>query len=1144
MAAKSFKYDVFLSHSSKDKAIVRRLAERLRKDGLRVWFDEWVVQTGDNIPRKIDEGLETSAALVLCMSANSLGSDWTTLERQTYRFADPVNRELRFIPLRLDDTEPCPSLRQFAYIDWRTGGSDLAYARLLGACGRWDERSVRSPQEAKRSSSEPSEVGFVRVLYGHGAAVWAVALSADGNYAVSGSGDNTLRVWDLTGKHRPRTLEGHTNWVRAVALSGDGKLAVSGSDDRTLRVWELDGSTPARALEGHTGAVQAVALSSDGKYAVSGSDDRTLRIWDLKGDTPCRVLEGHRRSIIAVALSADGKHVISGSDDRTLRVWDLKGDSPCRILEGHQRGVNAVALSEDGRRAISGSQDKTLRVWDLESNDPTHILEGHTEAIWAVALSADGKRAVSGSDDGTLRIWDLEDDQGSRVLEGHTGGVNAVALSSNGRTAVSGSDDKDLRIWNIGAYAREGAAEDRVRYTNAKVVLVGESGSGKTGITVRLAHGLPPSRWPSTSGVWSTQWPLKELPTEAGWDREIWLWDFGGQADQRLIHQLYLDRTAMVLLMFDGNTETVLPSLREWQQALVRCIAPSVPVILLAGRTDVGSRFDRLRVQEFAREHNYPFFETSAETNRGIPEMREALLRTIPWATLERYHSPMRFKRLKDEILLIRDEGGIALATFKELESLLAARLPAEFHFSSAELRTVVSLLDSPGVVKDLNFGSYILLRPEWINIYAQAVIRTLRAAELGLGYMPVRAIREGKLIFQPSHGEGQSGRERRLLAEDEQIVLQSMESVLLARRLCLQQDGDLVFPSYCGRERPVGPFPPQYFVSYTLDGFLDDIYATLVVKLAHCGAFKLKELWRDAGDFETLADNKLVGIRLQRREEGGGEILAHHAMGVTSEEQVIFASYIHQHLLEQSTAKVQRLRYYICSNCNEPVKNRELAMERLRSRGEKAEILCPRCEERVILWDRMEELFSDEAIRQVVKKLRKNEANDLDARRLGKLLVHEVSARVLSTDQKCMEIPQEGDEGIDIQVEFTDEKGNGTAKYMYLQLKAGNSHLTKRGRDGAEVFKIKKRRWVDYWIKTSANGPVMLVVGTFPDWDDRGARQEKREFADVRWMEIGELLRKESANGAKPVKQIVFKGERLDAESILGWRDKSLKSK
>ena len=62
----SFSYDVFLSHSSRDKAVVRNIAERLRADGLRVWFDEWELKPGDNIPAKTEEGLEHSRVLVLC----------------------------------------------------------------------------------------------------------------------------------------------------------------------------------------------------------------------------------------------------------------------------------------------------------------------------------------------------------------------------------------------------------------------------------------------------------------------------------------------------------------------------------------------------------------------------------------------------------------------------------------------------------------------------------------------------------------------------------------------------------------------------------------------------------------------------------------------------------------------------------------------------------------------------------------------------------------------------------------------------------------------------------------------------------------------------------------------------------------------
>ena len=81
-----FAYDVFLSHSSKDKAVVRPLAERLRKDGVKVWLDEWEIRVGDSVPAKIEEGLERSRVLVLCMSANAFGSDWAQLEAGTFCF--------------------------------------------------------------------------------------------------------------------------------------------------------------------------------------------------------------------------------------------------------------------------------------------------------------------------------------------------------------------------------------------------------------------------------------------------------------------------------------------------------------------------------------------------------------------------------------------------------------------------------------------------------------------------------------------------------------------------------------------------------------------------------------------------------------------------------------------------------------------------------------------------------------------------------------------------------------------------------------------------------------------------------------------------------------------------------------------------
>ena len=102
-----FEYAVFLSHRDKDKVVVRPLAKRLLADGLKVWFDEWQIKPSDNIPAKLQEGLQPSCVLVLCMSANAFGSASAQVETGTFLLRDPPNKERRFILPRLHDAPNC-----------------------------------------------------------------------------------------------------------------------------------------------------------------------------------------------------------------------------------------------------------------------------------------------------------------------------------------------------------------------------------------------------------------------------------------------------------------------------------------------------------------------------------------------------------------------------------------------------------------------------------------------------------------------------------------------------------------------------------------------------------------------------------------------------------------------------------------------------------------------------------------------------------------------------------------------------------------------------------------------------------------------------------------------------------------------------
>ena len=113
-----FQFDVFLSHNKADKPRVRKLAERLKSAGVRVWLDEWIIRPGDIISLKVDEGLERSRVLLPCLSPAALASDWVALERSTDIHRDPANTGRRFIPLLLGDFELPETLRRYKNVSF------------------------------------------------------------------------------------------------------------------------------------------------------------------------------------------------------------------------------------------------------------------------------------------------------------------------------------------------------------------------------------------------------------------------------------------------------------------------------------------------------------------------------------------------------------------------------------------------------------------------------------------------------------------------------------------------------------------------------------------------------------------------------------------------------------------------------------------------------------------------------------------------------------------------------------------------------------------------------------------------------------------------------------------------------------------
>ena len=117
---------------------------------------------------------------------------------------------------------------------------------------------------------EDAPVGEVMRLQGHTEGVMSVAFSPDGRYAISGSRDKTIRIWDLGTGEEVRRWEGHRLGVWSIAISGDGRRIASGGTDTTVRLWDFATAEPIRTFRGHTEWVYAVTFSPDGRYILSG----------------------------------------------------------------------------------------------------------------------------------------------------------------------------------------------------------------------------------------------------------------------------------------------------------------------------------------------------------------------------------------------------------------------------------------------------------------------------------------------------------------------------------------------------------------------------------------------------------------------------------------------------------------------------------------------------------------------------------------------------------------------------------------------------------------------------------------------------------------------------------------------------------
>lgn len=1103
MAKQNFEYDVFLSYSHQDKEIVHKLAKRMKKDGMSVWLDIWEIEPGDPISMKIQHGVEKSRTMVMCMSPDYFKSEWGRLEHHSMLFRDPTNAQRRFLPLLIRDCQLPDIIAQFAYIDWRTSDDEL-YNKLVGSC-RQENKETKTPLKEDTPVDQTS-----MILKGHESDIYCLDITPDGKTVVSGA-DSDVKIWDVeTGKCRS-TLQGHSNQVRGVSITPDGKKIASSSYDSKLNIWSLETSQLLDTLQGVYDNHWGNTISNDGRLIAAAAPGNTLGVWDLETKNTYN-LEGHTKQISRVAFSSDGQTMVSSSYDATLKVWDTHSQKCLSTLEGHTKSVFGVAITPDDKFVLSSSTDNTLKLWDLKTGLCRATFEGHTGGVYCLAITPDGKRAVSGSEDTTLKLWDIATGRCIATMEGHTRVIWDVVVTPDGRNVVSCSSDRTLRVWNLPAQETIAEDIDAARYTNAKVVLVGESGAGKTGLALRLAE----DRWQETESTHGMNvWPLKLPGLEtADMEREVWLWDLAGQPDYRLIHQLYMDETALGVLVFDPQDDNPFENIGYWNKALSAATKYNPAKLLVAGRCDRGGiTISQRHFEDFVKEHDIAdFLITGAKIGEGCEELKAAITKHIPWERLHWTATTRLFKTLKDAIIKLTEQD-TPLARLSELRQRLQLSLPQET-INDSDLRAVVGLIQGQGVIQMLGFGDFVLLQPEWINRYASVMVRMAREHADEMGVVPEQQVLDGRLDYKDM---------QRLDEADEKILLRAMVQILLDRSLCIREQTTkgtmLVFPSYFRRDKPDQPKHPNVFVTYEFSGPLDDIYSTLVVRLNYSNIFKKDQLWKDAADFMT-PEGKLVGLAMTKKPEGAAKIVVYFEADTPDDTKVTFIKYVHEHLLTKAQPResVTRLRTYICPDCQRPLENSQAIQIRLELKKE--DIGCDFCDCRVPLFDLIENKFASDKFTQRVREIDQQAGINLDNEGKELILVGH-SMAIAGEAGQIYRIVEQPEWGIDAEIEFKNSKAEASGTRVYLQLKSGDSYTYKRQDDNTEIFTIRKKSWAEHWLSQAY--PVMLVI--------------RSSDGQILWMNITEYLQQHGVN----TKEIVFEGQAFTAANVALMRNRML---
>jgi WD40 repeat protein len=285
--------------------------------------------------------------------------------------------------------------------------------------------------------------------------VLSVRVTDDNQILACSIKDKIVNVWNLNNSESIQ-IQSQSYNISLIDINFNGQYIATGSGEKTIKIWDIDTGLYLQSLSGHLSEINAITFSSTNQILATASVDRTVKIWDITTGKCLKTLQGRADFVHSVTFSSDNRTIISGSQ-HSIKFWDVESGQCISTLFKSNDWLSSIIVSSDEKTiacANIGNANNVIRIWQVNDLSKRHqipntILTGHDDNIWAIAFNPDGSKIVSGSSDRTVKIWDSQTGQCLKTLYGHNRPVLSVTFSPNGKTIASCGGHSIIKLWNI-----------------------------------------------------------------------------------------------------------------------------------------------------------------------------------------------------------------------------------------------------------------------------------------------------------------------------------------------------------------------------------------------------------------------------------------------------------------------------------------------------------------------------------------------------------------------------------------------------------------------------------------------------------------------------------------------------------------------